>query len=121
MDTNSRIEQVTSGDGDQGRIQARPRFQGSYWHQLRDWQWSRVTAAGIAAAAAAAVVVSMNGMMTVTSAAWWNVVIVAAGSLLTGLVLGSYIGAPIGAEATVCATRWPVLGLTGLLLATFTG
>ena len=50
----------------------------------------------------AAVVVSLNAMVTVHGAAWWNVVIVAAGSLLAGLVIGSYIGAPIGADATVC-------------------
>ncbi|MCY0905821.1 hypothetical protein [Arthrobacter sp. H14-L1] len=60
-------------------------------------------------------------MMTVVGAPWWNIMIVAAGSLLAGLVAGSYIGAPIGAGATVCDTRWPVLGLTGLVVATSTG
>lgn len=59
--------------------------------------------------------------MTPPGAAWWNTVIVAAGSILAGLIVGSYLGAPIGAEATVCDTRWPVIGLTGMVIATSTG
>jgi hypothetical protein len=94
---------------------------GADWRQLHSWQWSRVAAAGVAAVAAAAVVVSMNGMMTEPSAAWWSFVIVAAGSLLAGLVAGRYMGAPIGGGVTLCDTRLPVLGLTGLVLATSTG
>ena len=88
---------------------------------LRRWRPVRRAGAGIAAAAAAAVVVSMNGMMGPPGAVWWNAVIVAAGSVLTGLVVGSYVDAPIGAEATVCDTRWPLIGLTGLVIATSTG
>jgi len=42
-------------------------------------------------------------------------------SVLAGLIVGSYLGAPIGAEATVCDTRWPLIGLTGLVIATSTG
>ena len=121
MDTNSRIEQEISADGDSGRVHARLESLRGDWRQLRNWRWTRVAAAGIAAATAAAVVVSLNGMMTVAGAAWWNVLIVATGSLLAGLVVGSYIGAPIGADATVCDTRWPLLGLTGLVVATSTG
>jgi hypothetical protein len=121
VDTNSRIEPEIPGDHNRGRAQVRLDYLGGCWRQLRSWQWSRVAAAGIAAATAAAVVVSLNGMMTVTGPAWWNVLIVAAGSLLAGLVVGSYFGAPIGAEATVCDTRWPVLTLTGLVVATSTG
>lgn len=121
MDTNSRIEQEISADGDRGRVHARLESLRGDWRQLRNWRWTRAAAAGIAAATAAAVVVSLNGMMTVAGATWCNVVIVAAGSLLAGLVVGSYIGSPIGAEATVCDTRWPLLGLTGLVVATSTG
>lgn len=84
---------------------------------LRRWRPVRRAGAGIAAA----VVVSMNGMTTEAGAAWWNIVIVAAGSILAGLILGSYLDAPIGAEATVCDTRWPLIGLTGLVIATSTG
>ena len=80
-----------------------------------------MAAAGIAATAAAAVLVSLNAMMTVTCPTGWKLVIVAVGSLLAGLVAGSYFGAPIGVEVTVCDTRWPVLGLTGLVMATCTG
>ena len=80
-----------------------------------------MAAAGIATATAATVVASLNGMVTVPGAAWWNVAIVAAGSLLAGLVVGSYVGSPIGADATVCDTRWPLLGLSGLVVATSTG
>ncbi|QCB97466.1 hypothetical protein E5206_11520 [Arthrobacter sp. PAMC25564] len=121
MDRNSRIEQEILAEAGRGRIHARLDSLGRDWRQLRSWQWSRAAATGIAASAAAAVVVSLNDMTTATGAAWWNVLIVTAGSLLTGLVLGSYLGAPIGAEATVCDTRWPVLGLTGLVIATSTG
>ncbi|QCO98274.1 hypothetical protein FCN77_11940 [Arthrobacter sp. 24S4-2] len=121
MDTNGRIEQEILADGDRERVYARLDTLGRGWRQLRSWQWSRAAAAGIAAAAAAAVVLSMNGMMTVTGPAWWNAVVVAVGSILAGLVVGSYIGAPIGAEATVCDARWPIFGLTGLVLATSTG
>ena len=121
MDMNGRIEHELPGDGDRGRAHARLDSLGCGWRQLCNWQWSRASAAGISAAAAAAVVVSMNGMTAETGAAWWNIVIVAAGSLLAGLVVGSYVGAPIGAEATVCDTRWPVLGLTGLVIATSAG
>ena len=60
-------------------------------------------------------------MVTVAGATWCKALIVAVGSLLVGLVAGSYFRAPIGAEATVCDTRWPVLGLTGLVIATSTG
>ncbi|POH72470.1 hypothetical protein [Arthrobacter glacialis] len=124
MDKNSRIEQELQGGDQRGSTRGRrPRSLGADWRQLRHWQWSRVAAAGTAAAAAAAAagVLSMNGMMTEMRTPWWSVVIVAAGSLLTGLVAGSYIRAPIGAEATLCDTRWPVLGLTALVIATSTG
>jgi len=121
MDADSRIEHEIPGEAEPGRVRPRLETLGRDWGQLRDWQWSRVAAAAVAAATAAAVVVATNGMMTETDATWWSFVILAAGSLLTGLVVGSYIGAPIGAEAALCDIRWPVLGLTGLVLATSTG
>ena len=88
---------------------------------LRSWQRARFAAAGIGAAAAAAAVVSVNGMLTATAIPWRSLAFLAAGAVLTGLVLGSYVRAPIGAEATLCDTRWPVIGLIGLALATSTG
>lgn len=90
-------------------------------HQLHSWRWTRRTAAGIATVAAAAVLVSLNGMTAGTAAAWWTLVLAAPGLPLAGLVVGSYFAAPIGSEATVCDTRWPVLGLTGLVIATSAG
>ncbi len=88
---------------------------------LRSWQRTRLTAAGIGAAAAAAAVVSVNGMLSATAVPWWSLAFLAAGAVLTGLILGSYVRAPIGAEATLCDVRWPVIGLIGLVLATSTG
>lgn len=88
---------------------------------LRSWQRTRFAAAGIGAAAAASAVVSVNGMLTAPAIPWWSLAFLAAGAVLTGLVLGSYVRAPIGAEATLCDTRWPVIGLIGLALATSTG
>lgn len=105
-----------------GRAKAGLRHQVSGdFRLLRRWRPPRRAGAGIAAGAAAAVVVSVTGMTAGAGAAWWNIVIVAAGSILAGLVVGSYIGAPVGAEARVCDARWPVLGLTGLVIATSTG
>lgn len=46
---------------------------------------------------------------------------IAAGSILAGLIFGSYLDAPIGAEATVCDTRWPLIGLAGIVIASSTG
>lgn len=90
------------------------------WRLLRRWRWRwpRVTVAGVAAITVAAAVISMNGMMTASQTPWWNIAAVTIGSLLAGLVVGSYVGAPIGAQATVCDTRWPILGIAGLVLAT---
>ena len=121
MDANSKTDEEFPADGGRGRAPAWLESLGADWRQLRGWQRSRVATAGIAGAAAAAVVVSTNGMLTAAGAPWWSVVIVGAGSLLAGLVVGSYISAPIGAEATVCDTRWPLIGLTGLVLSTSTG
>ncbi|TFD45031.1 hypothetical protein E3T55_19755 [Cryobacterium frigoriphilum] len=37
---------------------------------------------------------------------------------MIGLIVASYIGTPIGADATLCDTRWPALGLIALYLTT---
>jgi len=120
MDTDNRIEETVASDSGRTKAGVRHHLSGDF-ALLRRWRPVRRAGAGIAAAAAAAVVVSMNGMMGPPGAVWWNAVIVAAGSVLTGLVVGSYVDAPIGAEATVCDTRWPLIGLTGLVIATSTG
>lgn len=102
---------------------AGPRLErlGSDARVLRTWRWTRLVGAVVAAAAAASLAVSVNGMLDSPAAPWWSAVILAAGSLLAGLVAGSYIAAPIGAEATLCDTRWLVIGLMGIVLATSTG
>ena len=121
MKTDSRMRPDTADNTDRGRVCAHLAGLDAGWRQLRSWRRTRLAAAGISAIAAALILVSLNGMLTGAGAAWWNLMIAAAGSLLTGLVVGSYFAAPIGAEATLCDTRWPALGLTGLVIATSTG
>ena len=120
MDTDSRIEETVAKDSGRLKAGVRHQLRGDF-ALLRRWRPVRKARAGIAAVAAATVVVSMNHMTGPTGAVWWHAVIVAAGSILAGLLVGSYLGAPIGAEATVCDTRWPLTGLTGLVIATSTG
>ncbi|WP_104082492.1 hypothetical protein [Cryobacterium sp. Y11] len=52
------------------------------------------------------------------NALWWTVAATALGASVIGLIVASYIGTPIGAGATLCDTRWPVLGLIALYLTT---
>lgn len=120
MDTDNRIEETVARDSGRAKTGVRHQLRGEF-ALLRRWRPVRRARAGIAAAAAATVVVSMNEMTCPTGAVWWHAVIVAAGSILAGLIVGSYLGAPIGAEPTVCDTRWPLIGLTGLVIATSTG
>ncbi|MBG6214019.1 hypothetical protein RCH23_001941 [Cryobacterium sp. CAN_C3] len=51
-------------------------------------------------------------------ALWGTVAVTALGASLIGLIVASYIGTPIGADATLCDTRWPALGLIALYLTT---
>lgn len=51
-------------------------------------------------------------------ALWWTVAATALGASLIGLIVASYIGTPLGADATLCDTRWPALGLIALYLTT---
>jgi hypothetical protein len=48
---------------------------------------------------------------------WWGILVGVLGSGLIGAIVGSYVDAPIGATATRCDTRWPVLGLLGIYFA----
>lgn len=84
--------------------------------QLRAWSARRLVYAGVATAGAAAVLLSTEGILNPTM--WWNAVFAAVGSILAGLLIGSYFRAPAGAAATVCDTRWPLLGLFVLAAAT---
>ncbi|WP_146066037.1 hypothetical protein [Cryobacterium sp. Y82] len=51
-------------------------------------------------------------------APWWTVAATALGASLIGLIVASFIGTPIGADATRCDARWPALGLVALYLTT---
>ncbi|TFD54091.1 hypothetical protein E3T46_01660 [Cryobacterium sp. Hh11] len=51
-------------------------------------------------------------------ALWWTVAATTLGASLIGLIVASYVGTPIGADATLCDTRWPALGLIALYLTT---
>ncbi|MGW9405739.1 hypothetical protein ACWGQ2_17420 [Arthrobacter sp. NPDC055585] len=84
--------------------------------QLREWSPRRLVYAGAATAGAAAALLSTEGILN--PALWWNAVFAVVGSVLAGLLIGSYFRAPAGAAATVCDTRWPLLGLLVLAAAT---
>jgi hypothetical protein len=87
---------------------------------LRTWPTRRwVIAAGIAAAA---FIVLAAGYWPLTSRPdgmlWLTVATTALGSAVIGAIVSSYIGTPIGADATLCDTRWPALGMIALYLTT---
>ncbi|MEO6200496.1 MAG: hypothetical protein ABIX44_04950 [Cryobacterium sp.] len=90
---------------------------------LRTWQASRRRIATGVALAAFALLVLASGIVNVADGAlslpgpWWASAAAAAGAILIGLIGASYVGTPIGADATLCDTRWPVLGLIALYLA----
>lgn len=91
---------------------------------LRTWQARRrIIAAGVAMLAFAGLVLA-SGLVGVTDGglafpgAWWAIPAAVVGSLLIGLIIASYVRTPIGADATLCDTRWPGFGLIALCLAT---
>ena len=122
MPQHTRAEDVPAG-ADRARLPRRLKWLHRDWVLLRRWQRPRFVAAGVSAVATAAALVAANGAVIPPTAwaAWWSVPAIAAGALLAGLIVGSYVRAPIGAEATLCDTRWPVLGLAGLALGTSPG
>ncbi|MEO5315227.1 hypothetical protein PV772_14095 [Pseudarthrobacter sp. CC12] len=81
------------------------------------WARKRVVSAIAVAAASAVFLLAATGIAAVPTSGWTGYVFVAAGSILAGLLAGSYVGAPIGAAATFCDLRWPVAGLLGLVWA----
>lgn len=84
---------------------------------LRTWSRARVAATVAAAALAAVFLMAANGMVAAGGTGWTGVAVVGAGSILAGFLAGSYVNAPIGATATLCDLRWPVLGLFGVVWA----
>jgi len=100
---------------------------------LRDWPPGRRMVAAAVAVVAFAVVLTVSDVASpLLGPALWtesmpvdaqvaaslSLATVAVGSVLAGLIVASYVGTPIGADATLCDTRWPVLGLVALSLAT---
>ena len=76
----------------------------------------------VVAVAAGAFIALATGYAPIAGGAgdalWWTVAATALGASLIGLIVASYIGTPIGADATLCDTRWPALGLIALYLTT---
>ena len=87
---------------------------------LRSWARSRVAAAIVAAGLAEVFLMAANGMTAGAGTGWTGYALVGAGSILAGFLAGSYVNAPIGAAATLCDLRWPVLGLFGAVWASST-
>ena len=87
---------------------------------LRSWHRSRVAATVVAAGIAAVFLMAANGMIAGAGTGWTGYALVGAGSVLAGFLAGSYVNAPIGAAATLCDLRWPVLGLFGVVWASST-
>jgi hypothetical protein len=91
--------------------------------ELRTWPARRWSIAGGTAIAAFVGLAVASGTITVAgglgfAAPFWAYLASAVGSGLLGLVVASYIAPPIGADATLCDLRWPVLALIGLSLST---
>lgn len=91
---------------------------------LRLWTTRRwMISAGVAAAAyvglaiASGTIASIGGSLTFPGPLW-AYALMAVGAGLAGMVVASYFAAPIGAEATMCDLRWPVLGLVAIVLST---
>lgn len=87
---------------------------------LRSWSRSRVAATVVAAGLAAVFLMAANGMIAGAGTGWTGYALVGAGAILAGFLAGSYVNAPIGASATLCNLRWPVLGLFGVVWASST-
>lgn len=91
----------------------------SRWSVPRTWTGTRWGIGAAAAVLAAAALVFINGSFAGVplAGALWNGALVLVGSAVFGLLVGSLVGAPIGAEATVCDVRGPLFGMMGLSLA----
>ncbi|MHB1172079.1 MAG: hypothetical protein ACYCZY_06235 [Lacisediminihabitans sp.] len=99
----------------------RPRTMLAEFQGWSDRRWR--VAVGIAVLVLAGLVAA-SGIVTFTNGvpgfpgSWWIYTVTVVGAGAIGLVVASYIEAPIGAEATLCDVRWPGVSLIALYLAT---
>lgn len=107
---------ATTGTGSAETPESRGRVR-QFPQVLRNWSRSRALTAVAAAGLAAVFLITANGMMAGAGTGWAGYALVGAASILVGFLAGSYVGAPIGAAATLCDLRWPVLGLVGAVWA----
>lgn len=106
-------KRAVEAPGVRGRLRQLPQV-------LRSWSRARVATTMVAAGLAAVFLMAANGMIAGAGTGWTGYTLVGAGSVLAGFLAGSYIKAPIGAAATLCDLRWPVLGLFGVVWASST-
>ncbi|KFF59461.1 hypothetical protein JF66_11070 [Cryobacterium sp. MLB-32] len=92
--------------------------------ELRRWtrrRWAIAAAVaavvGVGLALASGAVAVVDGALGVPGSPW-ALALTAVGAGMVGLVVASYFATPIGAEATMCDLRWPVLGVIAILLST---
>lgn len=64
----------------------------------------------VAAGLAAVFLITANGTIARTGTGSTGYALVGAAAILAGFLAGSYVSTPIGAAATLCDLRWPVLG-----------
>ncbi|MEB0200913.1 hypothetical protein QN354_03970 [Cryobacterium sp. 5I3] len=92
--------------------------------ELRSWPTRRrliivtVAAMALTGLTLASGTVAIVGGSLVFPGPWWADAVTVGGACLIGLVVASYVDAPIGADATLCDLRWPALGLISLYLST---
>ncbi len=91
--------------------------------ELRGWSRTRLlVAAGITVTATAGLLLASGllhgGPFTPTAELWWAAPLLLIGSLALGALIASYLGATVGAEATFCDLRWPLIAVVLLHLST---
>ncbi|SEN34811.1 hypothetical protein [Cryobacterium luteum] len=86
---------------------------------LRTWPRRRqLIALGVATAVVVGILATTGLLSGPAVSLCWTIPTVVVGSMLIGLIVSSYLGTPIGADATLCDTRWPILGVIALYLTT---
>jgi hypothetical protein len=100
-----------------GAVSARVR---QFLQVLGSWSRPRLAVAAVTAGLSAVLMVSI-GVIAGSGGTWTGWALVGTGSILAGFLVGSYVNAPIGAGATLCDLRWPVLGILGAAWAGSSG